>query len=315
MGIYDRDYYRREGPSYIGSFMDHGKVCKWLIIVNIVCFLLQNITPQLPSPAADENDPLAWVRSQQPRQPFTEIMELDAPAVLHGQIWRLVTHAFMHAGVMHILFNMLFLWWFGTDVEDLYGPVEFLTFYLTAAVAGGLAFVLAWKAGWGNNPYAVGASGAIMAVMVVCAMHYPSRIIYIWFIPMPIWFFVLFAVAKDWMTFASHAQTDTAVGGHLGGALFGFVYYKMQWRLSNVFSGIKSMQRRSGRTRLRVYREEEEPEPVIMNPRSGHDSDEMLEAKLDAILEKVARSGQASLSESERQILLRASEVYKRKKT
>src|SRR5947209_5587545 len=133
MGIYDRDYYRREGPSYLGSFMERGKVCKWLILINVVCFVLQQFSPDF--------------QTTEQSQPFTEIMQLDAQAVLNGQVWRLLTHAFMHATVMHILFNMLFLWWFGTDVEDLYGPVEFLTFYLTAAVAGGLAFVAAWKAG------------------------------------------------------------------------------------------------------------------------------------------------------------------------
>src|SRR5229473_246442 len=120
MGIYDRDYYRREGPSYIGSFMDRGKVCKWLIIINIGCFLLQQFSPDLMQPAADENDPVAAIQRhfQQPRHAFTEIMQLDTQAVLNGQVWRLLTHAFMHdtTNILHILFNMLFLWWFGTDV-------------------------------------------------------------------------------------------------------------------------------------------------------------------------------------------------------
>src|SRR6266851_2213263 len=317
MGIYDRDYYRREGPSYIGSFMDRGKVCKWLIIINIGCFLLQQFSPDLMQPA-DEDDPLnAIARYQERREPFTELMQLDTQAVWHGQVWRLLTHAFMHASIMHILFNMLFLWWFGTDVEDLYGPVEFLWFYLTAAVVGGLAFVAAWAAGWGNARYAVGASGAVTAVVVVCARHYPTRIIWIFgMVPMPIWLFVLFMVFKDGVTFISGAPTTTGVSAHLGGAFFGFAYYQFHWRLSNIFSGFKTMQRRKPRARLRVYREEEDREPVALPaPAAADSSVEQLEAKLDAILEKVARSGQASLTDSERQILLRASEVYKKKKT
>ena len=303
MGIYDRDYYRREGPSYLGSFMERGKVCKWLILINVVCFVLQQFS-------------LDFQTTEQV-QPFTEFMQLDAQAVLNGQVWRLLTHAFMHASVMHILFNMLFLWWFGTDVEDLYGPVEFLTFYLTAAIVAGLAFVAAWKAGLGNSPFAVGASGAIMAVVVVCACHYPTRVIWVFgLVPMPIWLFVLFAVGKDWMTFATRAPTTTGVSAHLGGAIFGYAYYKLHWRLSGLFSGWKTAVRRSRpRARLRVYREEEEARPVASSVPSAGDVDEQLEAKLDAILEKVARSGQASLTENERQLLLRASEVYKRRKT
>jgi membrane associated rhomboid family serine protease len=259
MGIYDRDYYRREGPSYIGSFMERGKVCKWLILINIGCFLLQQISPEL-RPAPEEGDPYESVIAQrQPTQPFTEIMRLDAQAVGNGQVWRLVTYAFMHATVMHILFNMLFLWWFGTDVEDLYGPVEFLTFYLTAAIASGVAFVAAWKAGWGDSPLCVGASGAVMAVIVVCAFHYPTRVIWIFgLVPVPIWLFVLFAILKDWTTFVSHERTDIAVSGHLGGAIFGYAYYQFHWRLSSLFSGWKTAARRARpRARLRVYREEE----------------------------------------------------------
>jgi len=308
MGIYDRDYYRREGPSYLGSFMERGKVCKWLIIINVVCYGLQVFSPALLDAAPGH---------QQQRQPFTEIMELDAQAVCNGQIWRLLTHAFMHAGITHILFNMLFLWWFGTDVEDLYGPVEFLTFYLTAAVVAGLAFVAVWKAGLGNSPHAVGASGAIMAVVVVCACHYPTRVIWVFgLVPMPIWLFVLLAVGKDWMIFASQADTDIGVSAHLGGAIFGYAYYKFHWRLSSFFSGWRTGLRRSRpRARLRVYRGEEEARPMVLTSPPAADVDEQLEAKLDAILEKVARSGQDSLTENERQLLLRASEVYKRRKT
>jgi rhomboid family protein len=324
MGIYDRDYYRREGPSYIGSFMERGKVCKWLVIVNVVCYVLQIFSPAL-SPAvqndsgeAPQQQKQILTDSSQPqKQILTEIFDLDAQAVSEGQIWRLLTYAFLHdvSNFMHIIFNMLFLWWFGTDVEDLYGPVEFLTFYLASAVVGALAYVAAWAAGVGSANPVIGASGAVMAVMVVCAMHYPSRIIWVFFLPIPIWFFVLFELMRDWVTFASHAQTTTAVGVHLGGGIFGFAYYELQWRLSGFFSGFKAVQRRRPRARLRVYREEEEAPAIDLSAPSGIDMNEQLEAKLDAVLEKVARFGQASLTDGERQILLRASEAYKRKKT
>jgi membrane associated rhomboid family serine protease len=297
--------------------MERGKVCKWLILINVGCFFLQMFSSGL-RPAAEEGDPFESIAvRRQHTDPFTEFMQLDAQAVCNGQVWRLLTHAFLHASVMHILFNMLFLWWFGSDVEDLYGPVEFLTFYLTAAVAGGLAFVGAWAAGWGNARLAIGASGAVMGVIVVCAMHYPTRVIWVFgIVPMPIWLFVLVAIGKDWMTFASNAPTSTAVSGHLGGAIFGYAYYKFHWRLSSLFSGWRTAVRRSRpRARLRVYREEEEGRPAPLTVPPTADVDEQLEAKLDAILEKVARSGQGSLTEPERQLLLRASEVYKRRKT
>ena len=89
----------------------------------------------------------------------------------------------------------------------------------------------------------------------------------------------------------------------------------MHWRLMSLWPGLRSWQRQRSRPRLRVYREEEAPQaaPVAAPP---PDMDvEQLEAKLDAVLEKVARQGRDSLTEGERQILLRASEVYKKRRT
>src|SRR2546429_644956 len=81
-------------------------------------------------------------------------------------------------------------------VEDLYGPREFLAIYLVSAVAGGLAFTLAPLAGLGaSNSDCIGASGAVTAVLVLCACHFPNRIIYLFmFLPVPNWFFVIFSV-------------------------------------------------------------------------------------------------------------------------
>src|SRR5205085_11979135 len=102
MGIYDRDYYRREGPTLFGSFADRGTVCKWLIGVNAAVFVVQMLTA-----GASLGD--------RPWGPVTDALMLYPDKVMHGQVWRLLTYAFAHDtnSVMHILFNMLFLWWFG----------------------------------------------------------------------------------------------------------------------------------------------------------------------------------------------------------
>src|SRR5262249_50253653 len=117
--------------------------------------------------------------------------------------------------------------------------------------------------------------------------------------------------------FASGVQTGSAVVVHLAGAAFGFLYYKNQWRVLNLLPNFRGWQRERARPKLRVYREEEAAAPVpVAAPSSGPaDVDEQLEAKLDAVLEKVARFGQASLTDTERQILFRASEVYKRRRS
>jgi membrane associated rhomboid family serine protease len=303
MGIYDRDYYRREGP----SFLDRGQVCKWLIGINVVCFVIQIMTlsrglfGQPPGMGA-----------------FTESLILDVDQVLHGQVWRLLTYAFLHDPSVpwHILFNMLFLWWFGSDVEDIYGPREFLAVYLLSAVLGGVAFVLTSVAGWpGAGAQVLGASGAVTAVMVLCALHFPTRVILLFFVvPVPIWLFVVFQVAEDLFGFIGGHSGRTAVTVHLAGALFAYVYYKRHWRVVNWWVQVRTFIQQRSRPRLRIYREESRREvPVMAVPEQ--DADEQLEAKLDVVLEKVARFGRSSLTEGEQQILLRASEVYKRRRT
>src|SRR5437899_11340559 len=127
MGIYDRDYYRREGPSFLGAIADRGKVCKWLIGINVLCFVLQllsqpSVTPHFQVQQDEDGNP-TFVQPVNAENKFTEAFLLDADQVLHGQVWRLLTGAFLHdpRSLWHIVFNMLLLWWLGSEVEAVYG--------------------------------------------------------------------------------------------------------------------------------------------------------------------------------------------------
>jgi len=106
--------------------------------------------------------------------PFTDALELDAPKVMDGQIWRLLTYAFLHDTQipLHIIFNMLFLWWFGSDVEDLYGSKEFLAVYLVGAVLGGSRSLQLTGPASASRPCASAASGAGDHRPGDCALHY-----------------------------------------------------------------------------------------------------------------------------------------------
>jgi membrane associated rhomboid family serine protease len=310
MGIYDRDYYR-EGPSYIDSLIPSGRVCRWLIGLNIVIYIGQLVTAQTDLGAGH----MGWV---------TDTFDLSPGKVLSGEVWRLLSYAFLHSpdSFWHIAFNMLFLWWFGSDVETIYGPREFLTFYLVSALAGGFAYM-----GWALARHAdipcLGASGAVTAVLVLCACHFPHRLIYIFFfIPVPLWLFAVFSVAQDSYQLLTGRAFGVAVSVHLAGAAVAFAYYKWQLRLYDLLTGWwRELPKRRSRPRLRLYRPEDadtshEPVPVAAVPSAESPPvDEHLEAKLDAVLEKLARSGKESLTESERQILLRASEIYKRRRS
>jgi membrane associated rhomboid family serine protease len=313
MGIYDRDYYR-EGPSYLESLIPSGAVCKWLIGINLVVFIAQLATRgAAPPPGLNNSGSVGGI---------TDLLWLQPDLVLSGEVWRLVTYAFLHSpgNWWHIAFNMIFLWWFGSDLEAIYGAYEFLWFYLVAAFAGGVAY-LVWGLSTHHNNPCLGASGAVTALLVLCACHFPHRLIYIFFmIPVPLWLFALFNVGQDAYRLVQGEAYGVAVSVHVAGAAFAFAYFKWQWRLAGFFTGWKLPRRRS-RPRLRLYRPEDSETsevPVPVAAAAAGESppvDEHLEAKLDAVLEKLARSGKESLTDGERQILMRASEIYKRRRS
>ena len=157
----------------------------WLIAINVGIYILQLVTRGTvayddlgyPSPGSS---------------PVTDWLILDTSKVLHGQVWRLLTGAFLHDpnSLTHIFFNMLFLWWFGHEVENIYGGKEFLAFYLAAAVIGNVAYV-AWQLVTGDRTPALGASGAVSAAMVLFAMHLPLLHPAFLVRPGSIWLFVV----------------------------------------------------------------------------------------------------------------------------
>jgi membrane associated rhomboid family serine protease len=308
MGIYDRDYSRREGSGLFGSLGDRGTACLWLIGITVGVFVAQMLT----TPAGARG----WMR---------ELFDLDADRVLHGEVWRLLSYAFLHDpnSFLPILWNMLFLYWFGRDMEDVYGPREFLAFYLGSALLGGLAFVLTILATGAPRGvlFYYGSAVPVTAVLVLCALHYPTKIIYLFLIlPVPIWLVALFTVVINAFGFLSNLSGQKPELGllaavpaaFLAACAFAFVYYKRQWRVTTWWPDVRGLRRRLTRPPLRVYREEEPATPVTVAAASP--DDEQLEAKMDAILEKISRTGKESLTPGERDLLLRASEVFKRRR-
>src|ERR1017187_10256653 len=203
MGIQDRDYYRNDGPSIFDTMMPKGMVCRWLIGINCAIFFLQLVA--LPYGDAVTN----W-------------LILDVDAVMQGQVWRLLTAAFVHStgNWFHLFFNMLFLWWFGSDVEQLYGRKEFLAIYLVSAFLGGVAFEV-WGLTQVGPQYGLGASGAVTTMLILCALHYPRPSIYLFlWAPVRIWLFAIFTVLRDAAGMLGLGDRGVAFCVHLAGAGF-----------------------------------------------------------------------------------------------
>ncbi|MCB1097217.1 MAG: rhomboid family intramembrane serine protease [Verrucomicrobiae bacterium] len=308
MGIYNRDYMKDGGsPGSVwgGGSAQWPPVCKWLIISTAIVFVLQ-IFSTGNSGSVVEN----W-------------LALDTSGVLHGQIWRLFTSAFCHdpSGLMHILFNMLILWWFGKTLEQRYGSREFLLFYLAGALCASIAFIGIDLASGGFGS-AIGASGAVMAVMMLYAAHYPRQRIYIWFvIPVEIRWLVLAYVIFDLFpvlqTLAGNPSGDgIAHSAHLGGLAFGFCYWKFGWylgplweRVANVFLKTKPS---TGSKKKRASGRKIIPMPGTRQT-TGPTSAAAFEKEVDRILQKIVDKGNSSLTSQERETLLAASERIKKK--
>jgi Rhomboid family len=189
-------------------------------------------------------------------------------------------------------------------------------------VLGGIAYTVVSVVANVNQPL-IGPSGAVTAVLVLFALHYPAwRIFYV-----PIWVIVALYAITDVGALATRAGNPAAVAVHLVGASFALLYHTYTLRVLNWLPGgwrSERVARRQPRPKVRVKQEKPEPEPAAAvttagaaaagSVSSGSGVDEHLEAKLDEVLQKVAKFGKESLTETEREILLKASEIYKKRR-
>ena len=146
--------------------------------------------------------------------------------------YQIFTHMFTHADFGHILFNMFNLWMFGRVLESVWGPKKFLIFYLICGI-GAAVVHLAVQYLTGGFSYAVGASGAVMGVMVGFAYLFPNTELMLYFaIPVKAKWIILALIAFD--LFAGFGRTGTGVAhwAHIGGAAVGFLMVYI-WNKTN----------------------------------------------------------------------------------
>jgi membrane associated rhomboid family serine protease len=201
--------------------------------------------------------------------------------------------------VWHLFGNMLMLFIVGYELEEIYGKKLFLGIYLSFMVCSGLVWSAVQQA-TGSNAEVIGASGAIMGLLVVFVMHFPRRTFLVMgIVPMPAW-----ALAAIYLFFdvvgTIKQQGDVAYVAHLAGAAFGFLFYKTGWSLASLIPSASWWRRVRG-PKLRVVHDEE--------------SEQTLGQQVDRILEKISREGEASLTKAERKTLEDASRRYQRRKS
>jgi hypothetical protein len=224
-----------------------------------------------------------------------------------------VTYGFVHdeSGPWHLLFNMMAVFFFGREIEALLGRGEFSRFYVTAIVIAGIAWVASVQISqpaFAAQTFLVGASGAVMAVLALFIWYFPRQTVYIWgVLPVPAWALGVLFVVLDLQGAASQ-RGNVAHVAHLAGAAFGFLYAWRGWNLGGL-SDLSTQVRRRWRG-MRVV----QPDDDLPTPRQRQRAeDEALQAEVDRLLEKISRSGEASLTAKERETLTRASERFKQR--
>ncbi len=227
---------------------------------------------------------------------------ISLPHLQSGKFWTLLTAAFSHNRFFHIFLNMFILYGFGRVLEARWGPRRFLFVYLAACLVSSAAHPLATSLGWPMS-FALGASGAISALIACFAIYHPKAKILLFFIlPMPAWFLVPIGVLFDvWGLIEQRSGGGVGIGHavHLGGSAFGMFYVLVIERKRIALFGGGG----SRRPRGRILHLDESPWQV--SERTDRDDPE--ERRLDELLEKVSRGGLDSLSMEERDVLERIS--------
>jgi membrane associated rhomboid family serine protease len=298
MGYQDRGYYR----SPTSGFALEWSAVNAIIAINVAVWLANFILAgdlfrEFFSLKVSVNE-LLCLRSDLPSQLW--------------RFWTLLTYGFLHddRAPWHLLFNMLTLWFFGRPVEAITGRAEFVRFYLTAIVVAGLAWLISERLG-GGGPASrlVGASGGVMAVLAAFIWYYPRQTVLIYgIIPVPAWALGILYFLSDLQ--GAGTQSNVAHVAHLAGAAFGILYAWRGWNLDGLteaparwWSGLK-------RQRLRIVRPDDDSDRRV----AGDRDEPPLEQEVDRILEKIARSGEASLTQAERDTLTRASRRLKNRR-
>ena len=344
MGLDNRDYARENFNSDRGGWgtsgqsnglLFDGEIWKKLIAANIVVFLLQifftrtmtvdeyrelinrhhsastsqaiqveSDNEEIPAERVDQLESLPKVSVLQ------QWLQLDSRKVLRGQIWRLVTCGFCHDrhSIWHLLINMIFVFWFGRRLEQLYGSREFTAFYFTALLVASFAF-MALDLYTSTTVPAIGASGAVWGIVALYAMLYPYEQIYIYFLfPVQIrilaLIYFLFDLHPVLLSLAGE-RYSSGVGhaAHVGGAVFGFLYWKFQWRLSRVIGRLSGKKQPWANSHPGRRQSNNDKEVILKMPERSQRLESADEEKMDTILAKISREGRDSLTDDELRFL------------
>lgn len=232
--------------------------------------------------------------------------------VMGGQVWRFGTYMFLHAGLGHLFFNMIGLFFFGPMVEGHLGSRRFLGFYLMAGLGGALLYLILAALGWlvaaaGGDPgrvpflllsgpeaYLLGASGCVFGILFAAYRIAPNMQVLLFFIiPVPLKFIIILLGLMNLWNVINAGNNAGGSAAHLGGALAGWLVIRYahwtNWADADFWDRLSP-----GNAKAKVDAKKQEHRA---RRAAGH------QQEVDRILDKVHREGLASLTEKEKRIL------------
>ena len=206
----------RHAPSDVRIAFGPGRITpavRTIIIANVVVYLLSLFV-------AD---------------PIIEFFGLTpSDVLLKLRVWQLVTYLFLHSPTQfaHILFNMLYVWMFGVDLEERWGTRNFVKYYFITGIGAGVSMILvsllpfdATRASF--TTVTIGASGAVYGILLAWALLYPHRqILFMLIFPLPSRVFVAIMGGIAFLSSLSAARSPVAHVAHLGGLVVGYLYLR-----------------------------------------------------------------------------------------
>lgn len=271
-----------------------------LIVINAAVFLLFNVIANLFM-QGNETIFLSWLGLSSDFMLF-----IIKP-------WTLATYMFLHGGFWHLLFNMLMLYWFGRIIQDFMGEQRLLGLYILGGLAGGLLYLLLFNvlslagSSWAFYSTLIGASAAVMAVVVAAGAKFPDYTLNLLLIgPVRLKYVALVVfLMSTILDFSSNTGGKVA---HLGGAVFGLLYVRQlnhgqdwAWGFTQFFYRFRDMFER--KPRLKVVHKEPSSKGRAKTVAVDKDS----QVKTDAILDKISKSGYDSLTKEEKDYLFKLS--------
>jgi len=227
--------------------------------------------------------------------------------------WTLFTHMFLHTGPWHLVINMLWLYWFGRILGDLLGDKRVLPIYIMGGLFGGIVYLITSSIiPWSGGPGALGASAAVMAIVMAAAVtspDYQMRLIFLGDVKLK--YVALVVIVLDLL--GTMAGNSGGHFGHLGGLLFGYSYvvglrngYNLGSPVdyvTDLYNGNRDIKKSKPKAKMEVAHRSKLVKPSRKEPTTNSTNQE----RLDQILDKIKQKGFDNLSDEEKEFLYQAS--------